>query len=734
MRNVEFLKVGFKNFSCYVGDGLELSFENGKLILITGPNGIGKTTIFDALSYSMYGRTTKGGTGEDVINNTAGKNCLAWTEFKIDDDLYKVSRYVKYTKIGTTVILEKNGESIKKGHKEVVPYIESIFMPHKLFMNTLMFSQRVKDFFTDLNDSAQKEIFRKILLLDEWLDYQKQATELLKKAIDIQSSIEVDVQVKSESIKTNKDTIAQLIEAEKQFDIQKKQGIELFKTKRTTLVDQSTKISSEIATLELEKPHEKYELVNGHITTINTQLKSIDDELKGVNELIEAKKENKISELTNQASEKRNDLHVEFTKAESQLKTESSEKLAELNKCLTDANLEKTNGLHEISNLESEIRRHEDTATMLKKASEMKGRCPTCLQILGDEEKITLSEEHHEQLHSAAKLKDKVANLKEVVSFNYKQVDDSVTRQSTEINIEYTEKIAKEREKYTFETNELTVKLQELLKKVDEVAESQIASKSEEFTERKSELIKKGQELDKSRREVIEVLDKINNLKDTLSDVKTKISEIDLQIETKEKSEFDKTQMEELIKKNSEYETELEKSQLKLKQVANEIKIIEFWKKEGFSSSGIPSMLIDDSIPFMNKTVAEYCDKIAGGRYVVSFDTLKPDKNQKTFKDKIHIEIFDTITKSNKRVKFSGGQTRIVDIATILTLRDLQSNFQDMKINILLFDEIFDSLDDENIGYVSKLLKKLTDKLCVVIVSHRHFDAIEADEHYKLGG
>ena len=156
-----------------------------------------------------------------------------------------------------------------------------------------------------------------------------------------------------------------------------------------------------------------------------------------------------------------------------------------------------------------------------------------------------------------------------------------------------------------------------------------------------------------------------------------------------------------------------------MKQIEKEIKIIEFWKKEGFSSSGIPSMLIDDSIPFMNKKVSEYCDKIAGGRYIVSFDTLKPDKDQKVFKDKINVEIFDTVTKSNKRVKFSGGQTRIVDIATILTLRDLQANFQNMKINILLFDEIFDSLDDENIGYVSKLLKLVAKDTCVVIVSHR---------------
>ena len=156
------------------------------------------------------------------------------------------------------------------------------------------------------------------------------------------------------------------------------------------------------------------------------------------------------------------------------------------------------------------------------------------------------------------------------------------------------------------------------------------------------------------------------------------------------------------------------------------IRMINFWKT-GFSASGIQSMLIDEAIPFMNKRIGHYMELLCGGRYKVTFDTLKATKDAKEFRDKISVNVFDTQTHSDARVKFSGGQTRLVDIGTILTLADLQANVQDVSVNIILFDEIFDALDDENIRYASNLLRLASKDKWVGIISHRHIDSIEAD-------
>jgi len=96
------------------------------------------------------------------------------------------------------------------------------------------------------------------------------------------------------------------------------------------------------------------------------------------------------------------------------------------------------------------------------------------------------------------------------------------------------------------------------------------------------------------------------------------------------------------------------------------------------------------------------------------------------------VNVVDTHTRANSRIQLSGGQTRIIDIATILTLGNLQETIQDVSINILLFDEIFDSLDEENIGYVSKVLSNLKFGKSIVLISHRHEDQLEADETLTL--
>jgi len=124
MRNIQFQEVSMKNFGPYINP-MTLSFPDNKLILMTGPNGIGKTMALDAIPFTLYGSTSKGARGDDVVNNRVEKNCKTWVKFKVNDNQYIITRYHKYTKLGNTVILNRNGEDIKKGHREVLPEIEN---------------------------------------------------------------------------------------------------------------------------------------------------------------------------------------------------------------------------------------------------------------------------------------------------------------------------------------------------------------------------------------------------------------------------------------------------------------------------------------------------------------------------------------------------------------------------------------------------------------------------------
>jgi len=160
MREVEFQESGMENFGPYI-EPMSLSFPKNQLTLLTGPNGIGKTMSLDSIPFTLYGITSKKAKGDDVVNNRIEKNCKTWVNFKVNNDQYIVTRYHKYTKLHNTVILNKNGKDIKKGQREVLPEIEKLICPQKAFMNTLMFGQKIKDFFTDLVDSDKRKYLEK---------------------------------------------------------------------------------------------------------------------------------------------------------------------------------------------------------------------------------------------------------------------------------------------------------------------------------------------------------------------------------------------------------------------------------------------------------------------------------------------------------------------------------------------------------------------------------------------
>jgi len=244
--------------------------------------------------------------------------------------------------------------------------------------------------------------------------------------------------------------------------------------------------------------------------------------------------------------------------------------------------------------------------------------------------------------------------------------------------------------------------------------------------EDKKELQEKEAYLQNKREDQEKMNNEIEKIEKTISALQQDINTLTSQLEREENMEYDETQLNSYITKKHNLRTSIENKNQEIIQLEKQITIHEFWKK-GFSSTGIPSMLIDDSIPFMNEKITKYLDLLTNGRYIVSFDTLDETKAG-DFRDKISVHVIDTETKANSRVQLSGGQTRIIDIATILTLGDLQANIQDVKFNILLFDEIFDALDYDNATYVSKVLNKLKVDKSIYVISHQHQDQLEPDE------
>jgi len=725
VREVTFQEAGMKNFGPYI-EPMILTFENNKLTLLTGPNGIGKTMSLDSIPFSLYGVTSKKAKGDDVVNNHVGNNCKTWVKFKINNDQYIVTRYHKYSKYGNTVLLNKNGTDIKKGQKEVLPEVERLICSQKAFMNTLMFGQKIKDFFTDLVDSDKKEIFRKIIGLEQYTAYYKEAENSLKKIKEYRNKISNQKEVNIGLLSDTAEQIKLLTNLKEKYYEKKKEDIEnlnsSIENNKRLLNNWNNKLES-----VKDSSGQNTSEIDQQLWKIQSELTNLEkDSLLEVQKLTKQQIE-KRGELKEECSKKKTDIINQMTTQIKELHDEDSKIKEELSKLTTTNQDTKYQIDLEIGSLKNSQKSYSERILEIKNNVLDKdlSTCPTCEQDVSEATKEKLIEKINNYDFETKKCQGIIGTLiskKQLISELFEKESKILYDKLTETNL----KVKKVKEETENQKTEIDNKLELLLKRVDFLADEEKLKILNNLKNSKKELVEKEEILKNQREEREKIENEIKQINDTIASLKQNIQTLEKQLENKNQEEYDESQLLSYISKNKALKEAVKNVEKEIERIEREIVIYEFWKG-AFSSTGIPSMLIDDSIPFMNKKIGEYLDLLTNGRYIVSFDTLAETKAGE-FRDKISVHVIDTHTKANSRIQLSGGQTRIVDIATILTLGDLQSSIQNVKFNILLFDEIFDALDHDNANYVSKVLNKLKIGKSIYVISHQHQDQLEPDE------
>ena len=111
---MKFLKLKIHNFLT-IGDAAELSLDGKGLVLIQGineddssatSNGVGKSSIVDALCWAIYGQTARDETGDQVVNNVAKKDCYVRLVAQDGATVYRITRYRKHKEFKNQTIVE----------------------------------------------------------------------------------------------------------------------------------------------------------------------------------------------------------------------------------------------------------------------------------------------------------------------------------------------------------------------------------------------------------------------------------------------------------------------------------------------------------------------------------------------------------------------------------------------------------------------------------------------------
>lgn len=195
---MEFKKLILGNFLSY--QELDFDFKDKGLTLVEGKNkdegdsnGSGKSSIWDGISFTLFGQTVRGLKGDDVINRKFKKNCWSNLRLSVYGVDYEVFRYRKHSEFGDRLfILDiNNDKQIELGTlAQTQQWILDTFqIDFDLFRCTVLFAQGETFNFVDAGNKSQKDILSKVMKVN-YEKYQTNAKQKMKSLIEQINTVE----------------------------------------------------------------------------------------------------------------------------------------------------------------------------------------------------------------------------------------------------------------------------------------------------------------------------------------------------------------------------------------------------------------------------------------------------------------------------------------------------------------------------------------------------------------
>jgi DNA repair exonuclease SbcCD ATPase subunit len=91
---ITFNEIKFRNFLSYGNKVTTLNLNHQGLIQISGKNGCGKSTMFDALSFCLFGRPFRKVKKGELVNRENGKDLWTQVTFHKNTIKYRITRTI----------------------------------------------------------------------------------------------------------------------------------------------------------------------------------------------------------------------------------------------------------------------------------------------------------------------------------------------------------------------------------------------------------------------------------------------------------------------------------------------------------------------------------------------------------------------------------------------------------------------------------------------------------------
>ena len=160
---IVFKSVSWKNFLSTGNSPNKVLLNKSPTTLIIGKNGEGKSTILDALCFSLFGKPFRNINKGQLVNSINGKNCSVEVEFDINGKEYKIVRGIKPNVFEIWVDGEMiNQDAAVRDYQKVLEQ-QILKLNYKTFTQVVILGSASFVPFMQLPSSQRREVIEDIL-------------------------------------------------------------------------------------------------------------------------------------------------------------------------------------------------------------------------------------------------------------------------------------------------------------------------------------------------------------------------------------------------------------------------------------------------------------------------------------------------------------------------------------------------------------------------------------------
>lgn len=392
MININFKSIKIEGFQSL--SNVELDFSNLGICYIQGinnsnekskSNGAGKSSLCEAIIWTLYGKTSKG-IGNDVVNKYYDKGCYVELIFILNNITYVVRRSIKHKKYKTNLTIIRDDEDISAKNKSDSDKIlkEILEIEMETFCQFIFLSQGFNTRFALYTPKLRRELLETLYIsngeVDNFISEMKSKLvslmELQNKQLDKRGELLTNISICKNNINIFNQSY---LEFEYQIEELQNSNFNISEEDVNTLKEKLTKTNDRLMEEKviLEKMNNKLHYIDVNINririeigdltreidnlknsricpTCGTELKSTDDIQPHIDEI-----ENKIKDLQNKGKEytqngdKLNKSILAKTTVINELQQEVNKLIEELRKLEYNYNLQ-VNAQIQIENLKSQ--------------------------------------------------------------------------------------------------------------------------------------------------------------------------------------------------------------------------------------------------------------------------------------------------------------------------------------------------------------------------------------------